>query len=218
MAGIDGEMLAPPVIGGHDRTRLHGAGGNAVHDETVLHHHVGGGKGLLGGLPVALGGVEGLVVRALVPDRRGAGQVGGGRVELDGQGLVVDLDGLAGILGLGNGFGDHHGDRLAHMAHPVAGQGRAGRAEHRRAITLLGRRSALHVAELLLGIVFAGQDGDDAGHLRGHGGVDPQEFGVGMRRAQEDRIALPVHEDVIGEAALTLQETRCFHLTNRLTD
>ena len=64
--------------------------------------------------------------------------------------VEVDLDGFHRVLGLVDGLADHHGDGLAHVAHPVGGQRGPRRTIAGLAVAPLGRRRAGHVAEPML--------------------------------------------------------------------
>src|SRR4029077_5794247 len=94
---------------GDAAARLHGVGGEAVDHHAVLDdvsrgcEHPGDPRRIAGGVG------EGLVVRAALPHRDGAGPdriLGGGD---GGQRVVLDLDRLGGVLGLLPRFGGDEG-------------------------------------------------------------------------------------------------------------
>ena len=64
------------------------------------------------------------------------------------QHVVVDVDRLAGVLGLGLGLGDHHGDRIADEAHLADRQHRMHRLRHRRAVLVVDLPAAGDAAEV----------------------------------------------------------------------
>ena len=69
----------------------------------------------------------------------------GNRVGLSGQGIVINVDSFDGIFALVDGFRDDHCDDMAHMEHPVVGQGRARWSKSTGTIAALRRRISSHM-------------------------------------------------------------------------
>ncbi len=139
-------------------------------------------------------------VRLVVPDDGGPRGDGLLRVHNRRQNLVVDLDGLAGILGDIGVVGDDAGDLLALEAHLVGRQ-------HRLGVVGKGR----HPREVVLG---GHLPGDHEVHPRGHpcpGGVDGPDSGVGNRAAQYLHVQHPRQLEVVEIVALAPDEPGVLH-------
>ena len=154
-----------------------------------LHRLVDLGRHLVG-----IGGEPGPVDRdvagRLRPDLRRAGlhrfaQIGHriGR-------RVVDLDRLGAVLRRGEGLADHHGDRLADVAHALAGQRRADRHDQLGAAASRHRRVLRQIADVRRLDVGRGDDRDHALDGQRRLGVDRLDVGAGVRRADEAGIGL----------------------------
>ena len=126
----------------------------------------------------------------------------GARVGDGGQRLVVDLDRFGGVLRLRQGLGDDERDRLAEMAHLADGERRARRIVARRAVPVVERRMAGHVAEAVGLHVVAGQHQQHAGHAARRRRVDLADVGVRDPRAQHVGLRHVGKRDVVGIAAL----------------
>ncbi len=111
-AVIDGEALLARVPVGDDGARLVGDAGVAAEHEGRLDHRVGVREALVG-VAGDVRALEGEIVAELGMDHRRAGIERGFGVGDRRQLLVVDLDQLARVLGLGAGARDHGADRLA---------------------------------------------------------------------------------------------------------
>ena len=98
---------------------------------------------------------------AVLVQRGRVGLHGGGRVEHDGQALVLRHDALGGVLGDVGILGGHDGDRLADVAHRAVGQHGLEEAVERAVERAQPHGDARHRVE-----VGGGQDGDHAGHAR----------------------------------------------------
>jgi hypothetical protein len=105
--------------------------------------------------------------------------------------LVFDRDQFRGILGEGAAFRHDGGDRFALPADAVD-----------RNRMLRRRFEAFHMGEHAdprrdhIGQLPAGHDRDDAGQPLGGIGIDRDDFGVRMRRAQEHHMRHPGQVDV----------------------
>ena len=139
-AGMDGELALAPFQLGHGRPRLHRVADEAVVDQLELGDVRGLGEGRVHRAGVAIVPVIGDVVGALGMDLRLAGLEGGRGVGDRVQGLVVDLDQLGRVAGLGPGLGDHEGHVVADIAGLVGDQDRV--LGHRRLRRRRGSPSA----------------------------------------------------------------------------
>ncbi len=119
-----------------------------------------------------------------------------------GQRLVIDLNKLGGVPGLGQRLGDDEGDGLADIAHPRLREAEMGAPEHRRAVRPLAAERHPHHAEPGRGEIVAGVDRQDAGRGLCRGQIDRADRGMGMRRAQHCRIGLAGQAHVVLKAAV----------------
>jgi len=103
---------------------------------------------------------------------RRALRLGLGRVDIGGQHLVVDDDGLRRVLGLRQRLGDHHGDVVADIAHLALGEDGMGTGAHRRAVLGVDHPAADEPADLVGRHIVAGIDRDHARHGLRPGDVD----------------------------------------------
>ena len=171
-----------------------------MHD--VERHGVG--RPLEGG--VDLGGIaEAVEARPVagraLPDLRRAGLQGILDLADRRQRIVLDLDQLGGVLRLGAAFGDHGRHRLADIAHGLVRQRTARRHLGRAAVGIGEHRRKGEVTDSLLGHVVPGEDGDHARSLARSRRVDPDDPGMGMRRAHQHEVRLVGPGQVVGEAA-----------------
>ena len=126
----------------------------------------------------------------------------GARIGDGGQALVIDLDRFGGILRLHQCLGDNEHDRLSEMAHLGRGERRARRVETRRAVLVVERRMAGHIAEPVGLHVVAGQHQQHAGHAARRRRVDLADVRVRDLRAQHIGLRGFLKLDVVGIAAL----------------
>jgi hypothetical protein len=216
--GVKGIVILGRVIGGDRRARLHRIGRQPV----VGQRHGGDmgrcrqrriGRGLVADLPV----IDQIARRVVVDLRCARCQrlVGAGD---GGQFVIADLDRLGGDPRLGLGFGDHHRDRVADIAHPLGGECRPRPHVHRRSVLRIDRPAADQVADPVLGQFCAGQDRNHALHRAGPCRVHPGDPGMRMRRPDKGRIGLVLHPDIVGVFALAGDETLVFLALDRLAD
>ena len=195
----------------HRRARLQRDAGDAGDVEVIFNDVLRLGEGLGGRLFVAEEGFHADIVGQLIPDRDGAGAGGLAAVGDEGQDLIIDLQGLGGVLGLGLRLRHHHGDGLAHMAGAVGGQ------QHVRAdedIASTARRCELHVEfglgqgivgdglQSIVKKILPGEHAEHAGHGQHAVLVDCENSRMGMGRARHGGIGLPIKAEIIGETAL----------------
>ena len=115
--------------------------------------------------------------------------------------LVVGIHQLGSIGRQGLRFGHHHGERIAHVAHPA---GRQRRAQH----LLVEHRHARRVrAELEVGCC---EDAHHSRHVACLVDVDGAELGVGHGRPHEHRDQRALALDVIDVRAADSQQLRVF--------
>ena len=176
---------------------------------------VGGGEGALG-LADALDDVGRDVVAQLLIDQRGAGGEGGRRRGDHGQGLVVDLDEVARVLGEGARLGHHGRDHLAdvadlldgqRVAHAVADGGAGHRARHARRPRLLD-----------VGDVLGRHHGQHAGQRQRGGGVDAPHAGVRVGAPHHGGVRDARHLEVVDERAAPGEQARVFPPRDRRAD
>ncbi len=129
-AGIERIAAGGGVVRGERRARFKRNTGDAIDVKVHRHHMVGRREGRIGCGFVAEGGVDRDVLRRLVPHERCAELHRVFRMKHERQFLVVDRNRFGGIERLRLRFGDHSGDRLAHMAHLVGWQQRVRADEH----------------------------------------------------------------------------------------
>ena len=109
--------------------------------------------------------------------------------------LVVDVDQLGGVAGLGRGPRDDHGDGLAGEGDPVGGQRRV-----RRRDLVGGDRPGVDAGALAVAEVGAGEHGDDVGGRRRGAGVDVGDPRVGEGAAHHREVQHPGGLEVVGPA------------------
>ena len=115
------------------------------------------------------------------------------------QGFVFHVDKLGGVLGNGNGFGDHGNHRVALVDGLVRGQGVVGDLL-RRACAYLDERVA-HFHDFI-----AGKGAGHAGQGLRPGDVDADDAGVGIRRAHQGHVQQAGGAVVINEEPLALDQ------------
>ncbi len=172
--GPHGEAIGRLLELGDDAEGFHRRRGVARIGVGELDHAIGLREGAVGIAVAEAAAVDGVRPGLVVQQRRAVG----GRVRdagRRGQRLVVDLDQLAGVLGDVARVRDHHGDRLADVAHAICREWivRYRRAHHRR-----DRPDRA----LKLG---TGDDAHDAREGAGACCVDVTDACVRMRRAQD---------------------------------
>ncbi len=179
--GPHDELADGVVLVGHNPARLHRRARSPVLTEGYPHHAVGAGEGALD-VPV-----RGLQLSHQVGVGVGVGErrlgIERGVVMHDGvEDLVVDHDQFGRVHGGASILGDHHRQRLAHVADLVSGQG-----EGLEAVD--DDRSGEQVRHGLVEAQVGG--GEHTEHERGPGrlrGVDAPQAGVGLGTAHEHRM------------------------------
>ena len=118
--------------------------------------------------------------------------------------VVLDVDGIERIAGLGVGPGEHDRDPVADVVHLVHGQ-----RVVRRVLHVLGDRPrARHRCGPQVGQLGAGEHLDDAGQTLRRRRVDRRDAGVGERAAQDGHVQRAGQDEVIGEAGLAGEQGR----------
>jgi hypothetical protein len=138
------------------------------------------------------------VVRRDVVDQRRSGflrrrRIGDGRKD-----RVIDFDFLRGIARLRQRFRDHHRDRIADMASFADGERRMRRHFHWRAVLGMNHPAADKIADLVIGKLGAGEDGEHARHAGRGLGVNRFDRGMRVGRTQEIGKNLARAGDVVG--------------------
>ena len=109
-------------------------------------------------------------------------------------------------------LGNDKGYGVADMAHFVFGKDRIGRTGERIFFEIEQARQIAELADVL-----GRQDQRDAGQCLGARGIDG-EFGMGMRRAQHQRMQSLRGREVVGVAALAANERVVLFAKHALTD
>ena len=188
--GVEREAFGALVVVAHRGARLHGVGDQAVVDEVELGHVGGAREGVVGRLAVAEVPAEHDVVGRDLVHGLAADASRRGGVHHGVEHLVVHRDLLRRVLGLRVGVGDHHGDVVADVADLALGQRRVRARLHGRAVHRMDHPAADQAAHLVGREVGAGVDRHDARFRFRLRGVDRQDAGVGVGRAQEARVSL----------------------------
>jgi hypothetical protein len=160
--------------------------------------------------------VEGDVARNLVPDQGGVGRFGGFDARDGVQRLPGDRKRFGRVAGRVQRFGDHEGDRVAHMAHHVARQHRIRRRRHRGAVRVLHGAEARQGAEM--GDVVGGQNEQHAVLGLEFGQVADREAGVGVGAPHHEPSRRVRRQVVVRVAAGTGDEAGVLHPAHGLAD
>ena len=206
------QMVALGVVFADHRAGFHEIGDDARIDDRYFGHRMRLGEGGLGRLLVADRHVEQHIARMFGPDLRRALLDRIGKADHGRQRRPVDLDGLDGVAGLIDGVRDHEGYGVADMAHHAVGQDGIGRCGERIDFQIEQARQAAEILD-----VFRRQNRPDAGQAFGAGGVDG-EPGVGVRRAQHQRVHRGLRRVIVGIAALAANQRVVFLAKHALTD
>ncbi len=174
----------------------------------------GEGRFDLGGIAIAHGGDD--IVGRIGPHGRCAGLDRLERIDHRRQHLVIDLDRFGRGLRQHPRGRDHSRDRLAGEAHDFMGEQTPRRHRHRLAVRPLEDRQRRDGADIVLDQVGAGVDRLDTRH-RGRGlGVDRDDFGVGVRRAQHMQPQRALLRLVVDELSLPGEQPLVFQTLDRL--
>ena len=206
------QMIALGVVFADHRAGFHEVGNDARIDDRYFGDRMGLRERGLGRLLVADRHVEQHVARMVRPDLRRALLDRIGKADRRRQRRPVDLDGLDRVAGLIDGVGDHEGNGIADMAHHTVGEDGIGRAGERIDFQV---EQAGQTAEIL--DVVRRQDRTDARQAPGAGGIEG-EFGVGVRRAQHQRMHRGLRRVIVGVAALAANQRVVFLAKHALTD
>ena len=170
----------------------------------------------LAGIGVGIGREPGPIHRQVVgrlrPQLRSARAHCAKQIDHRLQRFVAHLDQLGGILRNNEGLGDDHGDRFAHMHHPLAGERRPVRNDELLAAPAGEGRMASDIADAGGLHVGGGQDGEHALGAPRPLHVDRADVGKGMRGSHEpaeglvllvavgDEMAGAAHQGVVLDA------------------
>ena len=212
------------VEGADRRARLHRHPGAArqrgLQDDDLMRLGEGAGHGP----GVAHRAVDADVGAALGPQSRQVGGPAGVDHRLEGP--VGDGHALGPVAGRGGGLAEHHGDRLADMEDPVGRQRLMRRRENRRAVGV-GDRHVRRARrengvgqrpEPVGGGVAAGQHRGHAGQGRRAAGLDSLDRGMGVGAADQRRMGLARHVDVVAEPAVAGDQTEVLAAPDRPAD
>ena len=205
---LTGGIQRVAVVGGIEfadsRPGFDGIRALAIVDQFQRGHVIRLGERRIGGLGIADSPRETTVVVQVVNGRRAFRQR---RLHGDRRGefVVVHGDRFGRVPGLLRGFGDDHGDHVAHEAHLALRQYRARRFVHGAAV---GGEPAGHSADPLQ--VIARKHGHDAGHGPGGFAIHGVQVCMSHNGTNEDRVCLAGPNDIVGVIALTGQKTEVF--------
>ena len=206
------QMIPLGVVFADHRAGFHEIGDDARIDDRDFGHRMGLRERSLGRFLVADRHVEQHIACMLGPDLWRALLHRIGKADHRRQRRPVDLDGLDRVAGLIDGVRDHEGYGIADMPHHTVGENGIGRAGERIDFQV---EQAGQPAEIL--DVFRRQDRADARQALGAGGIDG-ELGMGVRRAQHQRMHRSLRRVIIGVAALAANERVIFLAKDALTD
>jgi hypothetical protein len=212
---VERVVVVGAAVAGVGATRLHRVGRQAVVAELQRGDVRRGLEGLGHAVLVADAPQITLVVGRFVV-HRGDGVERAGRIDDRRQFVVIDLDQFGCRLGLLVGFGHHHGDPIAHVAHLGVGQHRVFGLFHRRAVEVVDQPAARQATDGLE--VLAGVHAQHAGRGRGGGSVDALQARMRVRRAQEIGVCLLRQRDVVGVLTAAGQKAGVFAAGNGLAD
>ena len=203
------------VDGDGARVRLHVDVMLLLRDERVLEHAVRAReRGLdVAVRPASVGAEVGQgralrvherarVLRGVVVDERSVRRERLGDVEDGGQLLVLDLDERERLVRRVRRLRGDGGDALADEAHLVDGED----------------GQVAHEAPDPVGALRAGEDGTDAGHALGGGGVDAHDAGVGVRAPEHPAPQAVLRGQVSGEAEAPAHLVRPLDARGALAD
>ena len=201
--------------------RQRGLGFQRAGRHPVVDHRDAGdmGGGRDGGIHrgrVAVAPMHAQVAAMLIVNRRCVWRGSGGEVDGDRQRLHLQFHQFGGVAGLLQGLGDHRGDGLAHIAHPVRRQGRSMRNEGRCAIHTFELGDAGQPAEA--GQVRAAVHRQHAGRPPRRVHADAHDAAVRMGRAAERDPRLTGQFKIVREAAAAGDEAWVFNAGNGLAD
>ena len=183
--GPEGDRIGQVIEHGEDAARLYRHAGHAPGAVFLRHHQIGGGEDLVEAVGLERGFKEDVVVEAIVDHRR-IGRPRGLGCRDHGQGVVLDLDQLDGVLGHIGALRQDHGNRLAHESHFPD--------RHHPAPRLVIAGDLDVGADCLdqADEVLAHQHVDHTGQRQGRRRVDRADMGMGLdahHEAQMDGIA-----------------------------
>ena len=201
---------------GDGRARLHRGGHQPLADQIERDDMRGAGEGRfdLGGVAIAHGGDD--IVGRIRPHHRRAGFDRLDGIDHRRQHLVVDRDRFRRGLRRHPRRRHHGRDRLAGEAHDLMRQQPPRRHRHRRAVGPLEDRQRRDGADIVGDQIGAGIDRLDAGHLGRGLGIDRDDLGVGMRRAQHMQPQRAVFRLVVDELPLPGEQPLVFKTLDRL--
>ena len=218
--GVERRAIGRRIVIADGVARLHRVRHHAIVDQFDGGDPRGAGERRLGRGEIAaiVVPVEHDVARDMVEQLRRAGLHCRTRVDHGRQCIVFDLDRLGGVAGLIELLGHDQRHRLSHVAHFADRQHRPRRVVARRAVAVLQRRDAGHVAETFGRDILAGEEEQHARHAAGPRGVHPRNARVRRRRAQHVGMHHSRQDDVVGIAALAGDEPKIFEPPQRLAD
>ena len=147
-----------------------------------------------------------------------AGVERAGGVDDRRQRFVLDRDPLSGVARLDDGIGDDHRDRVADMAHPLAGDRGMRRRCHRRLVTVGDSAHAGDRADAGLCEICTGEHREHPRRTGGGAYIKCADPGMRMGRAQHRRIGLSRADDVVEVMTMPGQEAPVFDPADRLAD
>ena len=198
---IDDERLVSGVIVRKDRPRFEGHPGVAGKIECALNDGSGAGDG---GVDVAdrNASFEPQIAAKLGMEHRGQRIERGFGIDQRRQRLVVDVDAVGRVLGLGERVGDDGHDRLPLPQHPVGGQAPLWR---RSQTPEMGQHT--NPRRTVWRQHLAGHHAHDPRRGRGGGGVDRFNPGVGVRTAHKSHVDQPWQLNIVHITGLALEQT-----------
>jgi hypothetical protein len=215
-AESEGPALSRLVVLRDAAARLHVVRDETVVDDSQSDDAVRRGKRPFGLVAIAHVAVEGDVALDPGPDLRRPDSFRALDPDSGAERRPVDLDRLRRVPCPGRRIGDDESDGVSDVPHRVPAEHRIRRQRHRRAVAVLDRSEAGHVAEMLH--VLVGQDEEDARHGADRREVADAEGRVRVRAADEDRVRGSIRLVVVGVAPGAGDESGVFDAPHRLAD
>ena len=201
---------------GNGRARLHRRRHQPLADQIERDHMRGLGERRFDRGRIAIAHRGGDIVGRLGPYRRRARLDRRDGIDHRGQHFIFDRDRFGRALRRDPRRRHHGRDRFAGKAHDLMRQQPARRRRHRRAVGPLENQQRRQGADIVGDQVGAGIDRFDTRHRRGGLGVDREDVGMGMRRAQHIQPQRAVFRLVVDELPLPGQKPLVFKTLDRL--
>ena len=174
-------LVVGTAVRANGGTRLHGVGDQTVVDQVKLGHMGRMGKSRIHLGFVTNGPFIAVVVRRFSMHAGCARFLRGAHIDHGRQHVVVHFHELGGIARLLQGFRDHHGHMVAHIANLALGQDRVRRLFHGLAIGAGDQPAARQAVDFVVGNIGANKHIEHARRGFGSSHIDGHDVGMRMR-------------------------------------